>query len=651
MLQVILLIYEYAIAVEWTSVQIKRTNDASNSTNDSPFADRLDRTYFGFDQDYFERMPLLVNALQESNYIDPLLEMSRPTNRKRYNKSTTTIKPHFTTDIYRQSKIRRTSPRPFIFEYRSPTPLPFSKTYGSRSWVDSYRNAQRLQNIRQVIKYLEKTINAKMGDVYSKPSTSHTSIAFSEFYVEPLVDKNRIKDHQPQNFDMQQQNSDQVESFYTNHQSDPLFNFKPNNPGDVNLLADGLWRFAPIPSLSTVKKKLPAVSMFKKISNNKTFCSSTNCNDNNEEINSNIADLLQSSAEHSIETPPSKPKSYSVMVNLFPYKPNPGSEFKPQELQTQLPVEKIYLTTAKPVRFQFRRKSNLPARHNYYRYKKPKYLIQKKNEFEERFKARNMEKTTTQTSDFAEANKMIVQVNVYSPEEKTDMKKKTEFVTESTTTTTTHGSTLKSLTDLPFEISSGKVEDFHDGSSGVILVQEITETPIPSPPVIPQVTTLIPFFDTNTNSEVASNLWPTNPPQVIQFGAEDAKVPHQYLNLMDTTTEFPVTEINRRTSLDSFLEEEHDTLIIRLKNDVTSTSTTETVTETSTEEVEETTTRAYVPQTNGHARSFYSRNASRNIERNRKKKLEMSVTGFRTYVPMYVEIKRNKTIAIKEDDD
>lgn len=636
--QVILLIYEYAIAVEWSTVQRKRTNGATNNTNDIPFADRLDRSYFGFDQDYFERMPLLVNALQERNYVDPLLDMSRPINRKFYNKSITTIKPILRTDTNRQSKIRRTSPRPFIFEYRSPTPLPFSKTYGSRSWVDSYRNAQRLQNIRQVIKYLEKTINAKMGDVYTKPSSAHTSIAFSGVYVEPMVEKHHNSNHPTQDSDMQQQSSDQIESFHSNHQSDPLFKFKPNNPGDVNLLADGLWRFAPVSPFKYIENKAFTIPMFKQIPTYKKYCPSGKCDDDVD----NKVQLLQSSTEHSTETLSNKPKSFSVMLNMFPYKPKPSSEFEGQDVKSQPPVDKIYLTTSKPVRFQFRRKTNLPVRRNYYRYKKPKYLIQKKNEFEERLKAKNSDKTT-QAPDFDEATKMIVHVNVYSPEDKTDMKKKID----ESSTTIINSSTITPVTNSPFEISSGLVEDFHDGSSGVLPVYEITEPP---PPVFPQVTTMIPFFDTNTaSSEITSNSWPTNPPEVIKFGAEDAKVPDQYLNWMDTTTEYPVTEINRRTSVAS-LEDEHETLIIRLKNDITTTTTaTEKLSETTTVEIEETTVKTYVPQTNGHYRSFSTRNLAQTTEKNRKKRIEMSVTGFRTYVPMYVEIKRNKT-KLNDDD-
>ncbi|KAL4713630.1 hypothetical protein ACJJTC_017671 [Scirpophaga incertulas] len=232
---VILLIYEYAIAVESSLVQIKRRgnkkNIMTNVTNDTPVADRLDRSFFGFDQDYYEKMPLLVNAMQENNYVDSTYDNSEP---KIIKQASVISNVSFIT-----SKLRRTSPRPFIFEYKSPTPLPFSKTFGSKSWIESYRNAQRLKNIQQVIKYLEKTINAKIGDMYTIPDDKH--IAFTGVYVEPSVHLN--KESIQANTDLSYENSNRVNRYRTNHKSDPLFKYKPDNPGEVNLLADDFCDF------------------------------------------------------------------------------------------------------------------------------------------------------------------------------------------------------------------------------------------------------------------------------------------------------------------------------------------------------------------------------------------------------------------------
>lgn len=699
--QVILLIYEYAIAVEWSIVQkIRNGNgnyDGTNITHDIPFADRLDRSFFGFDQDYYERMPLLVNALQESNYVDPVIEMSNPVSRKHYGKNNTSPRT-FATDAHRQSKIKKSSPRPFIFEYRSATPLPFRKTYGSRSWVDSYRNAQRLQNIRQVIRYLEKTINAKSGDMHTKSTNSHTSIALSGAYVKPTIEKDKLDE--TNTMELLPQNSNRVET-YANHNEDPLFNFKPDSPGEVNLLADTFFRFSPVPTPSIKKDTEPnKIPIFRRIPS-RIKCKSNNCDDNaqNKFIN------LKSSTEHNMELPTSSTKSSSLMINLYPLKSNTSPEFMRQDGRTKPLLEKVYITTSRPL-IHFRKKSS-PMRQTYYRYKRPRYLSRNRNNNESKS---IVDRTVHKTKDDNNNITMIVHVDVYSPEEKNGIRNQSIV---HYTTSTIQPSSFLPITEKPVELLAGQVEDHHDGSSGLITIQIPEQTEAPTlPPITPLVDTITSSTDVNPWATRV-----TNPPDVFKFSAEDAKVPDHYKNMVTVpmdksnmnwettqtlptemdgrinweTTEVPMgidrrsmnlvttqavpmetirvnmdwattqsaididtrdmhlettqvpTETDRyEHSIEKPLNEVGETLIIKLRNGIT---TTEKFDPTATEEIGETTTfQTYVPQINGHYRNIVAPN-NLSPETYRKRKLEMSVTGFRSHVPMYTEIRRNKTKA------
>uniref|UniRef100_A0A2H1X0T3 SFRICE_028699 n=1 Tax=Spodoptera frugiperda TaxID=7108 RepID=A0A2H1X0T3_SPOFR len=613
---VILLIYEYAIAVEWSLVQNKQITNRSDATwRDQPFADRLDRSYFGLDQDYYERMPLLINALQESSYFDPTIETTGPFAKRRYNM--TIIKPTTTKPTFKPSLVRRTSPRPFFFEYRSPTPLPFSKTYGSRSWIERYRNEERLKNIRQIIKYLENTINAKSGDLHSKPSSTH--IAFTGVYIEPMLDHKGV-DTEPKS-DLQQESSENINQFKSNHLADPLFNFKPESPGEVNLLADDFLRFAPVPtpSLDTTHK----YPMFRQIPFNKRNCLGNKCEQN-----------FPSSIEiKPTEAPPlSTTKSFSVMLNLFPIKKEPTTTVKS--------LDSIYLTTSRPL-IQFKRKSNVFRRRIFTPYKRPKYLSNIINKQNKVVKPKENENKETPT---AEGTQMIVHVKVYSPDEKTDLKNETIKKHLTIPSTQTNPYTTKA----PIELSSSEIEDHHIGSSGYIPVEASS-----TEPTLPKVTTILPFFEYTTEH------WPA-PTEVFQFNAEDAKVPNQYLELERRSSNRQNIQISRRNSGEEKEISDHEelsTLIVKLKNEYVRT-TTEAPLLKSTEKVEETTTEwTYVPQINGHYRNINqnSKNGdtdfNANPENNRKKRLEQSVSGYRTYVPMYVEIKRNHSQTPTSDSE
>ncbi|XP_073951012.1 uncharacterized protein isoform X2 [Choristoneura fumiferana] len=623
---VILLIYEYGIAVESNLVQrmlYSYGNDSSiNGTEDSPIADRLHRSYFGFDQDYYERMPLLVNAMQENHYIDPILEMTFPAKRARVLKNKTTT----TTVNYKASSIRRTSPRPFIFEYRSPTPTPFSRTFGSKSWVESYRNAQRLQNLQQVIQYLEKTINAKFGDLYAMPSNTH--IAFSGIYVPPSANINtqQARPTSP-TLDLLQQSSNKVET-KTNHLSDPLFSFKPDSPGDINLLADG-FRFAPTQKVIT-ESITSTAPMFRPISYRKKH----------KNDDKNVVDLLQGASDikHVESSTVDKPNSFSVMLNYIPLKTTINTDYK-QDDGTSFTTNKVYFTTSRPVRVHFKRKSNGPVRRMFpvRPLRKPK--TNRNGSLKDIIRKSEMNKETT----------MIVHVNLYP--QKTEVKDVSN-VTEnnkdySTTTETMKG---QQLTTAP-ELSLAQVEDYHIGSSGIIPIESRTESS--QSPRVP----VGEFFEpTSASTEV--NNWPTNPPDMVKFSPEDARIPDQYKQLREMETNesdpFGVNRRNFGSDMITHTDVEPSTLIVKLKNEIRST-TAGTISEEIIEEEsdENTTVQTYVPQINGHYRSINQNSKLLNNlldvknENDRKKRLELSVT--RLQKASYVEMKRNNTYISAEN--
>lgn len=596
-------------------------------------------------------MPLLINALQESNYIDPTLETSVTlSKKKRFNITIlkTTLKPTFKPNL-----VRRTSPRPFYFEYRHPTPLPFSKTYGSRSWVEKYRNEERLKNIRQIIKYLENTIHAKVGDMHARPTEKQ--IAFTGLYIEPMIDSKNGEIGSKS--DLHSASSDNLKKFHLNHLADPLFNFKPDNPGDVNLLADDFLRFSPIPTpgLTSASNKHP---MFRQIPFQNRNCLGNKCDENKK----NVIKLSVSRNEiKQTESPPvSTTKSFSVMLNLYPVKAKAEEKKQESIATTTQSVEKIYLTTSRPL-IQFKRKSSV--RRLYSSYKRPRYLSKliNKDTNTDKTKDNNIKEATEPDTQ------MIVHVQVYDDNNNISNEINNTNISSFKPSIQTNPYTTKA----PIEFSTSQIEDYHAGSSGYIPIASKTDESLP------KVTTMIPFFDTTTE------YWnsPSNAPaDVVKFNVEDAKVPNQYMDL-SRHTQGDGIEISRRNSgemieREKLIEEinandkeistnsrnfeksleskvEPSTLIIKLKNNFSKTTTTQVseINKANNKSNEEATTTVwtYVPQINGHYRSINqnSRNVNKWLnaspENDRKKRLEMSVSGLHTYVPMYVEIKRNNS--------
>ncbi|CAG9560214.1 unnamed protein product [Danaus chrysippus] len=620
---VVLLIYEYMIVVETNLVQIKRRIHSNHNNTDHPVADKLDRSNFGFDQDYYERMPLLVNGLQESSYIEPTVELPvaalksdrkakiiyiRPTAARRVNK-------------FNENKfIRRTSPRPFDFEYRSPYPQPFAKANGNpKNWVERYRNAERLRNLQDVIKYLEKTLNAKFGDMYLP---SKAQIAFSGVFMSPTNSEDVTK---PLSGDLKPSSSMDIE-VRSNHKSDPLYIYRPDNPGDVNLLADG-FKFSPT-IFTTLNRKNSLNLPPKSLSDPPKKCFGIECNKGYRNGDKNV--YLQNAEESKINAVKSgnEPKSFSVMLNLMPL-PTTDSTYTKNNNEK----EKIYLTTPKPW-FYFKRKTIFPVRRTFLRGERPKYVTVKQGNYYEPVSNRN-----------ENIPKVTVKFNIFStPTDKNTSNNQDDLDKFPLSRITSTEPSVTEYTNDGELLNSSHVEDYHVGSSGIIPI-EIRPTLVTYPintPITP-LTSPVPSTETVF----------TNAPEIFKFSPEDARVPDHYQNIQNSDSiDYDESRDVQTESNNVGLSEvenkniERQTLAIKLKNVVESTTESQTTednnydSETTTEYEIETTTGTYVPMINGHYRNMKRKMLTtilqENSERYRRKRLENLLTIPKsTYVPMY----------------
>ncbi|XP_046960972.1 uncharacterized protein LOC124530748 [Vanessa cardui] len=613
---IVLVIYEYMIAVETSFVQQKRSFNKTKYLNkDLPIADRLDRNFFGFDQDYYERMPLLINALQDISHTDSETRI-RSQRKKQFFKSYT-IKPRSTTVLNRF--IRKTSPKPFILEYRSPYPMPFSKFNTIPSnWMEQYRNAQRLKNLHDVVKYLEKTLNAKFGDIYLP---TRAQIELSEMYVGPAQTKET-------NFKQKTvHNSPQ-----SNHYTDPLHIYRPNDPGEVNLLADG-FRFAP----TFVSKYNEQNTDIKYPDSSKQSCVGTKCLN----FNKNIPKSADLSSDEEIMSSTSTKLNNNKLKSLVMFNLLPINKSNSHETRYKNEIDQIYITTSKPV-FQFKRKTPL-RRISYRRKKRPtSFKDRNKNNFISQVNGeKNM--TTQYFNHHTKFENNNEAININEPS-------KNYF--DDATISNVEATSLYSHTINYPKVNYSDIEDYHMGSSGVIPIE------YGGPQIYPVVTPIIPLSELimSTTERIT-----TIPPDIIQFSPEDAKVPDHYYNIrksdIDEVTESEVNDWNySERTLISNDEFEPNTLIVKLRNIIEATSKENTADEASTTESSETTPEeniyttieTYVPQINGHYRDVKHKNLisllQESSEKYRKKRIEFLTTRNPTYVPMYVEIKRNRNI-------
>ncbi|GBP73902.1 Cadherin-23 [Eumeta japonica] len=311
-----------------------------NTSNDKPFADKLDSADFGFDQASFERMPLLVNGMQEAGYVDSTSENNIESNRK----SKKMILPNY--QLYNPiSNIRRTSPHPFDFEYEAPTRTTF---FNSQSWLETYRHAQRLKNLEKVIKYLENTMNAKFGDIHINYLNNNKG--FDGVRIEPVQTKAKDEVVKVTTFSpkLSQEAIKIFEALTDNtFHSDLLYGFKPDNPGDINALADNSFKSPPTTRL-TVSDNIRKSSdklMFKPIPDIRRGCLGSVCSRYQDSIEKSIFNILNDDGDEKLKKITSAvPKSFSLTFDLY------------HDKRVKNNVEEIYITSTVKPKLQFKRK-------------------------------------------------------------------------------------------------------------------------------------------------------------------------------------------------------------------------------------------------------------------------------------------------------
>lgn len=127
-------------------------------------------------------------------------------------------------------------PRPFYHVLKDPVPTEFYSTV-NRNMYNTNREPSRhkVTSIQDIIKYLEK-------DDTPKPPLDYKGVKFAgKFEMNTASNKNsniiNVKTKKPKFARLM----------------DPFYHYKPQNPGDINLLAPNTYRFSPYISLTTEK--------------------------------------------------------------------------------------------------------------------------------------------------------------------------------------------------------------------------------------------------------------------------------------------------------------------------------------------------------------------------------------------------------------
>ncbi|CAG5042611.1 unnamed protein product [Parnassius apollo] len=518
------------------------------------------------------------------------------------------------TNVYKS--VRKASPRPFQFEYKSSTPYPFRKILGTRNWLESYRNAQRMKNLQEIMVYLGKTFgkNAKVGDLHTIPTQTH--IAFSRIHIKP-------------------QNSESTTNIFSNlnkvdlrRQFDPLFTFKPDNPGDVNLLAEDFLRFSPVFINKAAEEQSPRAHFrYETTLNRNKKCEKSN---NNVEISNEFENINRIDFKN----------QYSFRSTTFDSKSYDSSKIESQQpINTSSEIfKKIYITTLRPT-IQFKTRSTMPVIDSNFRHQS---LHMTPEKGKEKTNVISKPKMASITDD-----KIRVHANVFP----TKIASKNDEISKSEVT----ASRNQRYDEVLRMYNASEVEDYHAESFGIISVT--------TPRTLPQATSMTSFFDSTVL--LPEHTWPTHSPDIIKFSREDAKVPDQYLTMKiseDTTTATSIFTTQYIKDNVEYNDKNDDivasTLIIKLVNNVDSTTQSYKKEKSNRTYEYKVNKNTYVPQINGHYRNM-EHNTRRlmellkeNSEKYRIKRLK-SLTTVRTptYVPMYVEIKRNHTKQHNENNE
>lgn len=113
---------------------------------------------------------------------------------------------------------------PFRFELTGPTPASFKRSKYPQLSQYQYPHASR--NIQDIIKYLT-----------NDPDSLNRGIKFTGYYVNPKKYDTEIGE-----VTMNSDKSEEVIPYAMAFNTDPLYQYKPKHPADVNLLATSNFR-------------------------------------------------------------------------------------------------------------------------------------------------------------------------------------------------------------------------------------------------------------------------------------------------------------------------------------------------------------------------------------------------------------------------
>jgi hypothetical protein len=249
-----------------------------------------------------------------NHHLDVPLEstIEKPTARAEKLISSETVKR----EIFRP---QNPSPKPFGVTYHGQPPSEFTSTTEKITTlnypqVHSFRHRYYPHNIQDVIGY---------GNRFNRPQ---------EVAQDFTVKYHRNYKQSPSQYVPQNKRSTKNLTF---NENDPFYLYKPQDPGDINLLATGNFRFAP-PVWSNLKRNFPKAyspqqqqypTNRQEIYNHaKPLTVTLNIYPNNEkEVTGNQRYGLRQFINHRIENlqprikfPDNKPKKMTIHLNLYP---------------------------------------------------------------------------------------------------------------------------------------------------------------------------------------------------------------------------------------------------------------------------------------------------------------------------------------------
>lgn len=257
--------------------------------------------------------------------------------------------------------------------YDELSPSPFQKFDYNKNYpqLSNYRNAFRLKNIDELIRY--------MNNQFDKERNSRKTIKFSGIYINP---KNDVNEDSTNDSDKKLTKKSNVTpepmEFSKVEKSDPFVRFKPRNVGEINLLAENQFRFAPRTNQN-------------RLNHHRIYRSKKNCEDNNKFVNRLHPMDLENFEEPQIPNTAIdsnvKKRPLSVMLDIYPMEDEDEKTMAfPEHLkEPSTPTSQYQRPYFKPMPNTYPIYTNpypyyhYPNNNNYYNRRKP-YFTPKNNQ-------------------------------------------------------------------------------------------------------------------------------------------------------------------------------------------------------------------------------------------------------------------------------